>query len=171
MLTLTTQSQHRTHVLGNWPVRLIPLPKPSHHLYFWLTRSRLEFVPTTPFQVPLFVKMAHRSQESTFTFIYILLLIVILKLHWFIVVFQSLSCIQLFATHGLQHARLPCPSTISQSLLNSCPSRRWCHLSISSSVIPFSFCPQSFPAPGSFLMSQLFTSCIISNNIGLLEEK
>ena len=56
--------------------------------------------------------------------------------------------------HELQHARLPCPSTGVYS--NSCPLSRWCHPTISSSVVPFSFCPQSFPAPGSFHMSQSF---------------
>ena len=60
--------------------------------------------------------------------------------------------------HGLQHARLPCPSPSPRPCSNSCPSSQWCHLVISSSVIPFSFCLLSFPASGSFLMSQLFTS-------------
>ena len=59
--------------------------------------------------------------------------------------------------HGLQWARLPCPSLSSRACSNSCPSSRWCHPTISSSV--FSSCPQSFPASGSFPMSQLFTSC------------
>ena len=60
--------------------------------------------------------------------------------------------------HGLQHARLPCPLPTPGDYSNSCPSSRWCHPSISSSVIPFSSCLQSFPAPGSFLVSQFFTS-------------
>ena len=59
--------------------------------------------------------------------------------------------------HGLQHARLPCPLPSLGTCSNSCPLSPWCHPTISSSVIPFS-CPQSFPASGSFLMSQLFTS-------------
>ena len=59
--------------------------------------------------------------------------------------------------HEPQHARLPCPST-PRACLNSCPLRRWCHPTISSSVVPFSSCLQSFPASRSFLMSQLFTS-------------
>ena len=61
-------------------------------------------------------------------------------------------------SHGLQHNRLPCPSPSAGTCSDSCPLREWCHPSISSSVIPFSSCPQSFPASGSFLMSQLFTS-------------
>ena len=58
--------------------------------------------------------------------------------------------------HGLQHARLPCPSPTSGVYSNSCPLSQWCHLTPSSSVIPFSFCPQPFPVSGSFQMSQLF---------------
>ena len=60
--------------------------------------------------------------------------------------------------HGLQHARLPCPSPTPRVYSNSCPLSRWCHPIISSPVVPFSSCPQSFPASRSFLMSQLFTS-------------
>ena len=57
--------------------------------------------------------------------------------------------------HGLQHARLPCPSLTPRVCSNSCPFSQWCHPTISSSVAPFSFCPQSFPASGSLPVSQL----------------
>ena len=60
--------------------------------------------------------------------------------------------------HGLQHARPPCPSPTPRVYSNSCPLSRWCHPTISSSVVSFSSCLQSFPASGSFQMSQLFTS-------------
>ena len=65
--------------------------------------------------------------------------------------------------HRLQRTRLPCPSPTPRACPNSCPSSQWCHPSIkldgiSSSVIPFSSCLQSFPASGSFQMSQFFTS-------------
>ena len=60
--------------------------------------------------------------------------------------------------HGLQHARIPCPSPIPRACSNSCSSSCWCHPTISSSVIPFSSCLQSFPASGSFQMSQFFSS-------------
>ena len=60
--------------------------------------------------------------------------------------------------HGLQHARPPCPSPAPRVYPNSCPLSRWCHPTISSSVVPFSSCLQSFPTSGSFPMSQLFTS-------------
>ena len=60
--------------------------------------------------------------------------------------------------HGLQHARLPCPSPPPGVCRNSCPLGWWCHPTISSSVVPFSSCLQSFPASGSFPMSWLFAS-------------
>ena len=60
--------------------------------------------------------------------------------------------------HGLQHARLPCPSPTLGDCSNSCPLSRWCHPTISSSVFPFSSCLQSFPASGSFPMSHFFAS-------------
>ena len=57
-----------------------------------------------------------------------------------------------------QHARPPCPSPAPRTHPNPCPLSRWCRPTISSSVVPFSSCLQSFPAPGSFQMSQLFAS-------------
>ena len=60
--------------------------------------------------------------------------------------------------HELLHARSPCPSPTPGVYPNSCPLSRWCHPTISSSVVPFSSCLQSFPASGSFQMSQFFTS-------------
>ena len=59
--------------------------------------------------------------------------------------------------HEPQHARPLCPSPTPGDHPNPCPLSRWCHPTISSSVVPFSSCPQSFPASGSFQMSQLFT--------------
>ena len=59
--------------------------------------------------------------------------------------------------HGLQHTRPPCPSPTPRKNSNSCPSSWWCHPTISSSVVPFC-CLQSFPASGSFPMSQFFAS-------------
>ena len=59
--------------------------------------------------------------------------------------------------HESQHARPPCPSQTSGVCSNSCPLSQWCHPAISSSVVPFSSCPQSLPASGSFPVSQLFT--------------
>ena len=70
------------------------------------------------------------------------------------------SCLVMFDSswlHEPQHARLPCLSPTPGACSNSCPSSRWYHPTISSSVIPFSSCLQSFPASGSLPMSQLFT--------------
>jgi len=68
------------------------------------------------------------------------------------VVFNSLR------PHGLQYARFPYPSPSPRACSNSCPLSQWCHPTISSSVIPFSSWLQSYPASGSFVMSQLFAS-------------
>ena len=62
-----------------------------------------------------------------------------------------------FQPPGLQHTRLPCPLPTPRACSNLCPSSRWCHPTISSSAIPFFSCLQSFPASGSFPMSQFFT--------------
>ena len=67
------------------------------------------------------------------------------------------SCLTLWF-HGLQHTRPPCPSPTPGACSNSCPLSQWCHPTISSSVVSFSSCLQSFPASGSFHMSQFFTS-------------
>ena len=72
--------------------------------------------------------------------------------------FRSSVMSDSFRRHGLQHTRLPCPSPIPRACSNSCPLSRWCHPTISSSVIPFSSCPQFFSSSGSFQMSQLFSS-------------
>ena len=71
---------------------------------------------------------------------------------------QSLSHVRLFTTPWPQHARLPYPSPTPRVHPNPCPPSRWCHPTISSSVIPFSSCLQSFPASGSFQMSHHFSS-------------
>ena len=71
---------------------------------------------------------------------------------------RALSPEYSFWPHELQQARFPCPSTSPGVCLNSCPLSRWCHPTISSSVVPFSSCLLSFPASGSFPMSQLFVS-------------
>ena len=70
---------------------------------------------------------------------------------------QSLSCVWLFAPHEPQHARPPCPSPTPGVHSNPCPLSQWCHPTISSSVVPFSSCPQSLPVSEAFPMSQLFT--------------
>ena len=88
--------------------------------------------------------MLNRSRAGTFR-----------QLQGFSLVAQSCPTLR---PHGLQLTRPPCPSPTPRVYSNSCPLSRWCHLTISSSVVPFSSCLQSFPASGSFLMSQFFTS-------------
>ena len=86
-------------------------------------------------------------------------------IHWWLDNFNSYSSVQFSLSvvsdplqpHELQHARPPCPSPTPKVHSNSCPSSWWCHPAISSFVVPFSFCPQSLPASGSFPMNQLFT--------------
>ena len=70
---------------------------------------------------------------------------------------RSVMCDSLWL-HGLQHPRLPCPSLSPRAFSNSCPLIWWCHPTISSSVVPFSSCLQSFPASGSFPMTRFFIS-------------
>ena len=77
---------------------------------------------------------------------------------YFVIVVQSLSCVHLFVIHGLQHARLSCPSLSPRVCSKSCPLSQWCYPTVSSSVTLFSFCLPSFPESGSFSMIQLFAS-------------
>ena len=86
--------------------------------------------------------------------------------HYFIPFYDWISSVQFsysvlsnsLWSHGLQHARFPCPSPSLRVCSNSYPLIQWCHPTISSSVVPFSSRLQSFPASGSFPMSQLFSS-------------
>ena len=71
---------------------------------------------------------------------------------------QSFSRVQLFVTPWKQHTRLPCPSPTPGAFSHSCPSSQWCHPTVLSSVVPFSSHLQSFPASGSFPVSQFFAS-------------
>ena len=75
-----------------------------------------------------------------------------------LLLFSHLVVFHHLRPHGLQHARLPCPSLSPKVCSNSCPFSQWCHLTISSSVAPFSSCLQSFPASGSFPVCWLFAS-------------
>ena len=76
------------------------------------------------------------------------------------------SCLDALQLHGLQHAKLPCPSPSPRACSNSCPLSWWCHPTILSSLVPFCSCLQSFSASGSFSVSQLFTSGDFTSSIG-----
>ena len=89
--------------------------------------------------------------------IFWLLLAIFFMLQWFSSVqFSRLVMSDSLRPHDSQHARRPCPSPTPRDYSNSCPLSWWCHPAISSSVIPFSSCPQSLSASGSFPMSQPF---------------
>ena len=77
---------------------------------------------------------------------------------WIVCMFSRLVISDSLQPYGLQHARLSCPSSSPRACSNSSLSNWWCHPTISSSAIPFSSCPLSLPASGSFPVSQLFTS-------------
>ena len=95
-----------------------------------------------------------------------------MSIKWFVVGLNILETLCIFSSvkfsrsvvsdslwpYGQQHASLPCPSLSPRFNPNSCPLSRWCHPTISSSVVPFSSCLQSFPASGSFPMSQFLES-------------
>ena len=76
----------------------------------------------------------------------------------FTVQFSHSAMFDSLPPHELQHTRPPCPSPTPRVYSNSCPLSQWCIPTISSSVVPFSSCRQSFPAPGSFQVSQFFAS-------------
>ena len=92
-------------------------------------------------------RVGHNWATNTFTIFYFL----------FVLRFSYSVVSDSLRPHRLQYARLPCPSPVPRACSNSYPSSWWCHSTISSSVIPFSSCLQSFPASGS-KMSQLFAS-------------
>ena len=87
--------------------------------------------------------------------------------HWsyLLLLFSFLFLSDFLWPHGLQHARLPCPSPSPRACSNSYPLNQWCHPTISSSVTPFSSCPLSFPAIGSFLINQLFALKLLVNYV------
>ena len=98
-------------------------------------------------------------QKSHFKYLYDVFLHVIIAVQWLSLLQFSCSVMsnQLWL-HGLHHAKLPCPPPSPRVCSNSCSWSQWCHPTISSSVVPFSSCLQSFPASGFFLISQFFAS-------------
>ena len=97
------------------------------------------------------LKIHQTTQLDMYTLLYVYLT-AIRCLMYIIKISVQFSCSVMsnsLQSHGLQHARLPCPSPTLGACSNSCPSSWWCHPTISSSVIPFSSCPQSLPALGS----------------------
>ena len=129
-----------------------------------------DFSPQRMLRVNAFIwdhtgKDVSSFQDSLYWFICLLFILLFSNSNFFfrdcvicvvvVAVVQSLSCVWLFVTPGLQHPRLSCPSWSPGVNSDSCPLSRWCHPTISSSVTPLSLCPQSFPASGSFPISQM----------------
>ena len=95
------------------------------------------------------------------SFVFLIIVFMSLITWWVIIMFLQFShsvVSDSLRSHGPQHARPPCPSPTPGIYSNSCPLSRWCHPTMSSSVVHFSFCLQSFPASGSFQMNQFFVS-------------
>ena len=103
----------------------------------------------------IIMKLKHKVFKKYVPIIKILLLLLIVQFSS--VQFSHSVVSDSLRPHELQQARPPCPSPTPGVYSNSCPSSQWCHPAISFSVIPFSSCPQSLPASGSFPMSQLFS--------------
>ena len=120
----------------------------TKHLIFKILKP----VPRSFCLVPIIVSLVHFTTWRISKF----------SLGLYTLILSCCCCCSLMSDslqlHGLQHARLPCPSQSLRVCSNSCLSSWWCHPTISSSVIPFSSCPQSFPASGTFPRSQLFAS-------------
>ena len=115
-----------------------------------LRKNKVPFIAGSPLQKRWNGWSSSVPSQSTYS---------LCQVHLFSSVQFSLSVVSnSLHPHKPQHARPPCPSPTPGVHPNSCPLSRWWHPTISSSVVPFSSCPQSFPASGSFQMSQLFTS-------------
>ena len=115
------------------------LISPFIHVFFFFKK---EFIVVELLYIAVLVSSVEQSESA-------------ISVHQFSSVTQS--CRTLWP-HGLQHARLPCPSPTPGAGSNSCPLSQWSHPTILSSVIPFSSCLQSFPKSGSFPRSQFFAS-------------
>ena len=149
----------------------VSISHPQHHSRRFLILF-CEELQRTSFPISILFFFAHYEFKLKLFFFFLQMIYpnrspianVELVISWyifFIYSFQFSSVTQSCPTlqpHEPQHARPPCPSPIPRVYPNSGPLSRWCHSTISSSVIPFSSCPQSLPASGSFPISQLFTS-------------
>ena len=124
------------HAIHRWPEENLPSPTDSREQ---ILQSLPQGHQSKPLGTPSPLSKAHRKLKRS-------------------VQFSRSVMSNSLRPYGPQHARPPCPSPAPWAYSNSCPLSRWCHPTISSSVVPFSFCLQSFPASGSFPMSQFFAS-------------
>ena len=135
--------RHSKYLLNKWKGICFP----------WKLPGNISEVDKRPL-VHILPQISHFSSQKTKNYL-------TFSLPSHIILFLLFSCSVVSNSlwpHGLQHARLPCPSPTPGVCSNSCPLSQWCHPTISSSVIPLSSYPQSFPASGSFPMSWLFAS-------------
>ena len=117
---------------------------------WWFPRKTLDIlIAIVQLNLKSFLSNPLDSKTTEFTTVYGIISIV---------QFSHLAVSDSLKPHGLQHARLPCPSPTPRACSNSCPPSWWCYPIISFSVVPFSSCLQSFPTSGSFLMHQFFAS-------------
>ena len=160
------------HLILCWPLLLLPSVFPSIRVFsnelalpirwpkYW--NFSFSISPSSEYSRLIYFRIDWFDLADQFG----RLLLHILNLLLFSLSSWSLSSVQFSCSvvsdslrpHEPQHARPPCPSPAPGVYPNPYPSSRWCHPTISSSVFPFSFCPQSFPSSGSFPMSQLFAS-------------
>ena len=131
-----------------WLLELNLLVKTVHTLFWDQKQPALEYMTYNLWCI----HNIHGRKQSKFT------LEILLFFVWLSVQFSCSVVSDSLQPHGLQHTRPPCPSPAPGVYSNSCPSSQWCHPTISSSVVPFPRCLQSFPASGSFQMNQLFAS-------------
>ena len=128
----------------------------------WTRLSNFDFTSSssTWSENPSFPILLKRAALYAWQFLLILFFSIatITSLHIILLLFSCSVMSDSLWPRGMQHARLPCPSPSPRACSNSCPSSQWYHPTISSSVIPFSFCFQPVPASGSFQMSQLLES-------------
>ena len=113
-----------------------------YHNYINNTVINFKRIPITSIQIPIYNYFLYCLRKSMFNSVQ----------------FSHAAMSDSLRPHGLQHSRPPCPSLTPRVYSNSCPLSQWCHPAISSSIIPFSSCPQSSPESGSFQMSQFFPS-------------
>ena len=128
-------------------------------LLFFFLNSKLSFQAYFPFVWSISLRI---SFQKSF---HVIINIIMSNLQFSTVQFSRSVIFDSLQPHEPQYTRPPCPSPTPRVHPNPCPLSWWCHPTISSSVVPFSSCPQSFPASGSFQMSQLSAS--VGQSIGV----
>ena len=126
--------------------------------YIFLSNTFLKAASFKSLRVNFVSCHDHDREGSWYTFVLIYIQQVLERVIYASVQFSRSVVSDSLQPHRLRHARPPCPSPTPEVYPDSCPLSRWCHPTVSSSVIPFSSCLQSSPASGSFPMSRFFAS-------------